>query len=389
MIFASEQKTTEGESDSPDIEPRMFQFLDAMPVGVFIGLPGGRPYYANAEGMQLLLQDVNPSPEVLEQAKAYRACLAGTDDPYPVEREPMARALAGETVHCDDMEIHRSDGTVVPLEFWATPVFGPAGSIDQVIVAYVDISERREAENANASQAALLELAHDAIFVRDNASRITYWNSGAERTYGFPRGEALGKVSYELLHTEFPEPREDIEAKVARDGQWEGEIVHTRSDGQVIVVASRWAAHWGNDGRLFGVMEVNRDVTVPRQRAEAELLRRASALQRGTGAVRLRRIARPVRAAPGDLGADLPAGPPLPGRAGRRGGPVHRVRGRRLPSHAGDHRRPAGAVPGRARRRGAAGGGLQRPGEGRRRRARREDRRDGGDRARRSLAHRR
>jgi len=280
MIFESEPETAPGERAAPDIEPRMFQFLDAMPVGVFIGLPGGRPYYANAEGMQLLLQDVNPSPEVLEQAKAYRACLAGTDDPYPVEREPMARALAGETVHCDDMEIHRSDGTVVPLEFWATPVFGPAGSIDQVIVAYVDISERREAENANASQAALLELAHDAIFVRNNASRITYWNSGAERTYGFPRGEALGKVSYELLHTEFPEPREDIEAKVARDGQWEGEIVHTRSDGQVIVVASRWAAHWGNDGRLLGVMEVNRDVTVPRQRAEAELLRRASALER-------------------------------------------------------------------------------------------------------------
>ncbi len=280
MIFESEPGTTPGEHTSPDIEPRMFQFLDAMPVGVFIGLPGGRPYYANDEGMQLLLQDANPSAEVLESAKAYRACLAGTDDPYPVEREPMARALAGETVHCDDLEMHRSNGTVVPLEFWATPVYGPEGSIDQVIVAYVDITERREAERANASQAALLELAHDAIFVRDTASRITYWNSGAERTYGFSRAEALGKVSYELLHTEFPEPREDIEAKVARDGQWEGEIVHTRSDGQVIVVASRWAAHRGTDGRLLGVMEVNRDVTVPRQRAEAELLRRASALER-------------------------------------------------------------------------------------------------------------
>ena len=95
MSFASEQGTKESERDSPDIEPRMFQFLDAMPVGVFIGLPGGRPYYANAEGMQLLLQDVNPSAEVLEAAKAYRACLAGTDDPYPTEREPMARALGG------------------------------------------------------------------------------------------------------------------------------------------------------------------------------------------------------------------------------------------------------------------------------------------------------
>ena len=280
MIFSRERGATPDERDSQDIEPRMFQFLDAMPVGVYIGLPGGRPYYTNTEGMQLLLQEVNPSTEMLELAKTYRVCLAGTDDPYPADRQPLRRALAGETVHCDDVEIHRNDGTIMPLEVWGTPVYGPTGSIDQAIVAYVDISERREAEAANASQAALLELAHDAIFVRDAASRITYWNSGAERTYGIPRAEALGKVSYELLHTEFPEPREDIEAKVARDGQWDGELLHTCRDGKVIVVASRWGAHRGNDGRLLGAMEVNRDVTIPRQRAEAELLRRASALER-------------------------------------------------------------------------------------------------------------
>src|SRR5260370_3842058 len=192
----------------------------------------------------------------------------------------MVRSLGGDMVHSEDREIRRPDGTVVPLEMWTTPVYGPAGSIDHAIVAFVDTTKRREAEAANASQAALLELAHDAIFVRDTASRITYWNSGAERTYGFSRAEALGKVSYELLHTEFPEPREDIEAKVARDGQWDGEIVHTRKDGQVIVVARRWAAHRGGDGRLLRASEANRDSTVPRQRAETELLPRASGPQR-------------------------------------------------------------------------------------------------------------
>jgi light-regulated signal transduction histidine kinase (bacteriophytochrome) len=43
---------------------------------------------------------------------------------------------------------------------------------------------------------------------------------------------------------------------------------------------SRWAAYRGTDGRLAGAIEVNRDVTIPRQRTEAELLRRASALER-------------------------------------------------------------------------------------------------------------
>src|SRR5207244_9578047 len=150
-------------------ERRLFQFLDAMPVGVFIGLPGGRPYYANDEAVRILGRGVHPSAVTSELATTYQAYLVGTDDLYPAERMPMVRALAGETAHCDDMEIRRPDGTIVPLEVWATPVFGPAGSIDNAIVAFVDISERRESEYANGNQAALLELAHDAIFVRDSA----------------------------------------------------------------------------------------------------------------------------------------------------------------------------------------------------------------------------
>jgi light-regulated signal transduction histidine kinase (bacteriophytochrome) len=66
---------------------------------------------------------------------------------------------------------------------------------------------------------------------------------------------------------------------VARDGQWDGELVHTRSDGRTVVVMSRWAAHRADDGRLLGTLQANRDIT-SRKRDEAELLSRASALER-------------------------------------------------------------------------------------------------------------
>ena len=52
-------------------------------------------------------------------------------------------------------------------------------------------------------QAALLEIAHDAIIVRDPGSRIRYWNKGAEQTYGWTREEALGKVTHTFLETQF------------------------------------------------------------------------------------------------------------------------------------------------------------------------------------------
>jgi PAS domain S-box-containing protein len=270
---------TDDQNGSAGCEMGPFHFLDALPVGIFIALPGSVPYYANLEAVRLLGQGVLPSatrPQLGEVDLAYRV---GTDEIYPTDRTATSRALAGETTYIDDVEIHRADGTVVPIEVWGTPMFGPDGSVEHSIATFLDISDRKRAEVALGSRRALLDLAHDAAFLSDTGERITYWNSGAEQVYGYTPAEALGRISHELLHTEFPEPLADVRAKVARDGQWDGELVHTRSDGQAIVVMSRWAAHRAHDGRLLGNLQANRDIT-SRKRAEAELLRRATALER-------------------------------------------------------------------------------------------------------------
>ena len=59
-------------------------------------------------------------------------------------------------------------------------------------------------------QANLLELTHDAIFVRDMDDTISYWNRGAEELYGWQRGEAIGRHADELLKTQFPAARDSI-----------------------------------------------------------------------------------------------------------------------------------------------------------------------------------
>ena len=85
---------------------------------------------------------------------------------------------------------------------------------------------------ANGRAEELLELAHDAILVREyGTSLIRYWNRGAERLYGWTRAEAIGRTSRELLRTQFPVPFAEVEAELARTGRWEGELVQTRKDG--------------------------------------------------------------------------------------------------------------------------------------------------------------
>jgi PAS domain S-box-containing protein len=141
-----------------------------------------------------------------------------------------------------------------------------------------DITARKQAEEALRRQAELLELAHDAIIVRDLDNRIVFWNSGAEKTYGWGKAEAQGQNPHELLHSEFPQPRAELEAELFREGQWQGELTHTRRDGRPIVVTSRWALQRDKDGKPTATLEINRDITAQKQ-AEAGRARLAAILE--------------------------------------------------------------------------------------------------------------
>ena len=116
-------------------------------------------------------------------------------------------------------------------------------------------------EAAYRDQAALLDITHDAIFVRDLHSKIVYWNRAAEELYGWSKHESAGKISHELLETVFPEPLDEIEAKVLSTGAWEGELVHRRRDGSTAIVSSRWALEKDGAGNPSAILESNRDVT--------------------------------------------------------------------------------------------------------------------------------
>jgi PAS domain S-box-containing protein len=141
-----------------------------------------------------------------------------------------------------------------------------------------EIAERRQAEKMLRKQAALLDLAHDAIIVFDLDDRIVFWTPGAKETYGWTKDEALGKVTYTLLQTLFPKPLPELKADLLHAGQWEGELLHTRRDGAHIVVASRWALQRDHEGKPEAILEINRDIT-GRKRAEEQLQRYAADLE--------------------------------------------------------------------------------------------------------------
>jgi two-component system, LuxR family, sensor kinase FixL len=130
--------------------------------------------------------------------------------------------------------------------------------------------ENQRREMALRGQAGLLDLTHDTVFVRDMNDVITYWNRGAEELYGWKKGEAVGKITHELLQTIFPMPLEEIMAELFRTGRWEGELTHTKKGGTQAIVASRWSAQRDAQGRSIAILETNNDIT-ERQQAERAL----------------------------------------------------------------------------------------------------------------------
>ena len=116
----------------------------------------------------------------------------------------------------------------------------------------------------------LLDLSADAIIVRDAADRITFWNQGATQTYGYSPEKALGRVTHELFRTNFPEPLQRIEESLHRDGQWSGELLHTRADGSQIVVTSRWVLSRDPQGSIVSILETNRDISGQKQAEQAQ-----------------------------------------------------------------------------------------------------------------------
>jgi PAS domain S-box-containing protein len=129
------------------------------------------------------------------------------------------------------------------------------------------------------AQAGLLDLTHDGVLLRDRHDVIRYWNRGASDLYGFSAEEAIGRTVDELLHTRFPQPREEIWRELEDTGRWKGELVHTRRDGTELFVATRWAVQRVASGAIEAILETNNDVTEHRREQEERRRLEASLLQ--------------------------------------------------------------------------------------------------------------
>ncbi len=145
-------------------------------------------------------------------------------------------------------------------------------SVRRAITEAKEFALRRLAEEKIHEQAALLDLAQDAILVRDFQDRVLYWNKSAERLYGWTAAEAVGRNAAELLYEGESLALKRALEQVLERGQWAGELEQVTRDGKHISIQSRWTLVRDQAGNPKSKLILNTDVT-ERKKLEAQFLR--------------------------------------------------------------------------------------------------------------------
>ena len=135
-----------------------------------------------------------------------------------------------------------------------------------------NITESKLAKEKIQEQAALLDVASEAIFVCDLEYHILYWNPGAERMYSWLATEVLNKDFRQLLYKEISPSIQEALTTVIEQGEWQGERNKVTKFGQEIIVYSHWTLMRDGAGQPKSIFAVDSDITEKKQ-LEAQFYR--------------------------------------------------------------------------------------------------------------------
>jgi PAS domain S-box-containing protein len=251
---------TRAEEAMRESERRFRAMIDALPAAI---------YTTDAEGR---LTHFNPAAV----AFSGRVPELGTDQwcvtwklsypdgtPMPHDECPMAIALKeGRIIAGAEAIAERPDGTRVWFTPFPTPLRDAAGRIVGGINMLVDITERKQAEEARARLAAIVESSDDAIVSKDLSGIIQTWNKGAERIFGYTPEDAVGQPITMII----PPDRLDEEPEILRrircgERVDHFETVRRHKDGTLLDISLTISPVVDSRGAIVGASKVARDIT--------------------------------------------------------------------------------------------------------------------------------
>jgi PAS domain S-box-containing protein len=194
--------------------------------------------------------------------------------------QQMYRTIAQGGVWRGEIRNRAKDGSFYWVDSTIVGFAGADGKLEKYVAIRADITERKRAEEVRERLAAVVESSDDAIIGKTLDGVITTWNHGAEKVFGYPVSEAVGKPMQMLVPPERANEEADILARVERGESVEHfETVRVRKDGKGIDVSVTISPIRDSSGAIVGVSKVARDIS-ERKRAEQRLADKVEELAR-------------------------------------------------------------------------------------------------------------
>ncbi len=189
------------------------------------------------------------------------------------DEETLRRIRAGlDAPGTVEQRYVRKDGGEVWVRRSVAVVRDESGEPRFVVAALVDLTEQRHKDRAlhqmNGFLRAIVETSPIAIYATDREGLITFWNPAAERTFGYPSEQVVGR------RVPFVEERQLAESSMLRERALAGEVLdglqleRRRADGSAIVIRGSAAPLRDSDDRVSGVLVACVDVTDARRASE-------------------------------------------------------------------------------------------------------------------------
>ncbi len=183
--------------------------------------------------------------------------------PLPLEQYPVAVALReGRAQRGQEIIIERPDGTRRNVMPHPEPIRDTTGRLVAIVNMLVDITEEKQATASIRQLAAIVESSDDAIIGRDLEGRITAWNRGAERLYGYSSEEMIGQPVTLLIPPDRLDEEPNIIRRIRNNEHIDHfETVRCRRDGTRLDVSLTVSPIKDRDGRIVGASKTARDIT--------------------------------------------------------------------------------------------------------------------------------
>jgi len=246
------------------------QLLEALAAAVYVTDADGRITFYNQAAADLWGHRPAPGSLWCGSWRLYHP----DGRPMPHEECPMALTLKeGRPIRGQEAILERPDGSRTPFLPFPTPLRDATGRITGAINMLVDLSDRNRADTESEQLAAIVSSSDDAIISKTLDGRITTWNAGATRIFGYEAEEMIGQPITRIIPPDRHQEEKDILARLARGERIEHyETQRVTKDGRRVEISLTVSPLRDWTGKVVGASKVARDITERRRAEETQQL---------------------------------------------------------------------------------------------------------------------